>query len=97
MAVPASPPRPDADVPPARTFRWRRWIVLAVVAVIVGLAFWGAIDPYDERGYVAVPHGDHEHWVPRDRDPSVPISDFPTRPPGPDEMITPDGRIVPIR
>lgn len=79
---------------PSQRSSIRRWIVGAVIAVILGLAFYGAVEPYDERGYVAVPHGDHAHYVPRDRDPDVSISNFPTSPPGPNERIMPDGRVV---
>jgi len=74
----------------------RRVVLGLIIAVVLGLALYHAIEPYDERGYVGIPHGDHEHWVPRDRDPNVSISNFPTSPPGPNERITPDGRVVPL-
>jgi len=46
--------------------------------------------------YIRVEHGDHAHYYPPNRDPDVPLSEFPTRPPGPGERITPDGRIVKV-
>jgi hypothetical protein len=90
---------PDLNTPPVseapvRRSSIRKWIVGAIIAFVLALAFYGAVEPYDERGYVAVPHGDHSHYVPRDRDPNVSISDFPTSPPGPNERIMPDGRVV---
>jgi hypothetical protein len=88
-----SPPAPEA---PARRGSSRRWVFAAIAAIVLGFALYRAINPYDERGYVAIPHGDHEHWVPRDRDPSVSISNFPSVPPGPNERILPEGRVVPI-
>ncbi len=82
--------------PERRRFPVVRVVVIAIVAVILYMAIAHAVDPYDDRGIVAIPHGDHNHYVPRDRDPEVPISNFPTIPPGPDERLTPDGRIVPL-
>lgn len=75
----------------------RRLIVGAIVIFILGLALSKALDPYDARGIVGIPHGDHNHYVPRDRDQSVPISNFPTVPPTENERILPDGRVVPLQ
>jgi hypothetical protein len=36
----------------------------------------------------------HSHYVPRDRDPDVPLENFPTSPPRPNERIMPDGTVV---
>lgn len=69
---------------------------LALVAVIL-LAFimYEVVNPYRGQRYEEVPHGDHVHYVPKDRNPDVPIGEFPTEKPGPDERILPDGRVVP--
>ena len=75
-------------------FTVRRWIVFIFFVVLAALLMRPILDPYSEKGYMEVPHGNHVHYVPEDRDPNVDISGFPTRPPGPDERITPDGRIV---
>lgn len=50
---------------------------------------------FDHRPYYEVPHGNHTHYVAKDKDPSVSVGDFPTRPPGENERITPTGQIVP--
>jgi hypothetical protein len=50
---------------------------------------------FDSRPYFEVPHGSHTHYVAKDRDPNVSVSQFPTRPPGPNERITPQGQVVP--
>lgn len=55
---------------------------------------WTVINPYRGQDYEEIPHGDHSHYVPKDRNPEVPVSRFPTRPPEEGERITPDGRIV---
>lgn len=84
---------PPPGTPPRRR-RIRRWIAAALIVVVSVLVVSQALDPYDERGYMHVPHGDHTHYVPRDRDPTVPINRFPVIYPGPDERIMPDGRVV---
>jgi hypothetical protein len=64
--------------------------------MVLILVLRSVLDPYDERGIMTVPHGDHNHYVPQDRDPDVSISNFPVVYPGPGERIMPDGRIVPV-
>ena len=72
-----------------------RWILLVVLAIFFAIIMRQVLDPYGSKGYAEISHGHHVHYVPEDRDPNVPISNFPTRPPGPNERILPDGRIVP--
>lgn len=55
------------------------------------------INPYRNQRFEKIPRGDHAHYVPKNRNPDVPIDRFPTRKPGPDERITPDGKVVPRR
>ena len=50
---------------------------------------------FRKKPYVGVPHGNHVHYVPEDRDPDVPIDQFPMQEPDPGQRITPTGRIVP--
>ncbi|MDG5767866.1 hypothetical protein QA596_10345 [Balneolales bacterium ANBcel1] len=69
------------------------FIALAVMLTIFVVA--DSLGVFDSRPYREVPHGNHSHYVPHDRDPNVPISDFPTRPPREGERITPTGQIVP--
>lgn len=76
---------------------WRRWGLAIVLVAFFGYLLWQVVNPYRGQAYEEVPHGDHTHYVPRDRDTDVPISRFPTRPPGEGERITPDGNIVPER
>ncbi len=76
-------------------FTLRRWLVIAGFALLVWLMMGEVIDPYGEKGYMEINHGDHKHYLPEDRDPNVSISNFPRYPPGPNERITPTGEIVP--
>ena len=72
-----------------------RIFLLVVGAVLLFFVMQTVLNPFGDNEYAEIPHGDHSHYVPKDRDPDVPISNFPTRPPGNNERITPDGRIVP--
>ncbi len=71
-------------------------MLVGIAGFFLALALWSALHPFGERGYVAISHGDHTHYVPEDRDPEVSISNFPTTPPGPKERILPSGRTVPV-
>lgn len=73
----------------------RRWLVLLAAVVFFGIIFQDVLFPFSGRDYVEVSHGDHSHYVPEDRDPDVPIGNFPTRPPEANERIAPDGEILP--
>ena len=86
-----------AESPPHRS-RAKKWLRRALL--IAGALFFFAVlreafNPFGDQPYVKITHGDHVHYVPRDRDEKVSISKFPRVPPGPNEMITPEGRIVP--
>ena len=72
-----------------------RWIILIIAGALLVLVMRQVLNPFGDREYAEIPHGNHSHFVPKDRDPNVPLSSFPTRPPGPNERILPDGRIVP--
>ena len=95
--MPAQPtPSPQPDTAPAEsTAKRRRWILVGIAAFFLLFALINAIDPFGDKGYVGISHGDHTHYVPEDRDPDVSISNFPGEPPGPNERILPDGRVVP--
>lgn len=94
-APPLPPPLPPPPAPPRRSPL--RWILFGIAMLFLAVAISRALDPYDARGVASISHGDHTHYVPRDRDPEAPISNFPTTPPGPNERILPDGRVVPLR
>ncbi len=74
-----------------RVFKW----VVFVAALLFFLAvIRETVDPFGDQPYLEISHGDHVHFVPKDRDPNVSISNFPSQRPEPDEMITPEGRVV---
>lgn len=70
-------------------------IIAAIFFVIAAIAIFDAIDPFNESPYRAIPHGDHVHYVPVNKDPDAHLDDFPTQLPPPNMMIAPDGRVIP--
>jgi hypothetical protein len=72
----------------------KRLAVGLVVAVLGGILLLDALHVFDDAEYHVVPHGSHSHYVPRDRDPTVPLENFPTSPPRPGERILPNGEVV---
>ena len=74
--------------------KWFRWAVLALLAAMFVAVMTTVLNPYGDQEWLEIPHGDHSHFVPRGWD-GTNLSSFPRRPPGPNEKILPDGRIVP--
>ena len=72
----------------------RRWIWIAVAAVFFTFVVYQVLNPFPDQPYMEIPHGNHVHYVPKDRNPDVPMNRYPTQPPGPNERILPDGRVV---
>ena len=71
-----------------------KYLFIAIVLVCAGFALADSLGAFNQKHYKAVSHGSHNHYVPFDRDPAVPLSDFPTEEPGPNERITAQGKIV---
>jgi len=73
----------------------KKRLAFAIVVVGIGVVLLlDALHVFDDAEYLVVPHGSHSHYVPRDRDPAVPLENFPTSPPRPGERIMPDGTVV---
>ena len=81
--------------PRSRTKQALKWAALVAGLLFFFLVVREAVDPFGDDEYLEISHGDHSHYVPRDRAENVSISKFPTKPPGPNEKITPEGRVVP--
>lgn len=71
-----------------------RWVFFTLVIIFFGFVIADSLGTFNTKPYDEIPHGDHVHYVPKNRDPNVSVSQFPTQPPGPGEVITPQGRIV---
>ncbi len=86
-----------APATPTSAHRWRKRILLAMVALFFTYIFFTEVlDPWGDAPYIEIPHGDHTHYLPQGVNlDQINVSDFPTSPPGPNEEITFDGRIVP--
>lgn len=72
-----------------------RTILLTVLAVFLVLAVLDSLGVFDDRPYFEVPHGNHTHYVPRECEPALPVSQSPTTRPGPGQKVDCQGRIVP--
>jgi hypothetical protein len=72
----------------------RRRILIAVAALFFAFVMYQVLNPFPDQPYMEISHGDHIHYVPKDRNQDVPLNRFPTQPPGPNERILPDGRVV---
>ncbi len=77
------------------TRRNLRRLMLIMAAVILFIVMRRVMNPFGDKDYAEIPHGNHVHYVPKDRDHDVPLSRFPTEPPAENERILPDGRVVP--
>ncbi len=72
-----------------------KWIGFALLIGFLGLAFAASLGAFDNKHYYEVPHGSHTHYVAKDKDPELSISNFPTRPPRAGERISPTGQFIP--
>lgn len=91
--APAPPPAAPASAParPHPLLRPRALVGLVLVVVVGYFVLRTVLNPYGDGDIVEVPHGNHSHFVPRDRNPDASISNFPTSRPGPDQCVTRDG------
>lgn len=81
--VPASAPR----------FTARRLVLAAVALVVLFFVMRRVLDPFGSEEYLEISHGNHAHFVPKNRDPEASISNFPTQRPAPGQCITPTGPV----
>lgn len=72
-----------------------RWIFIGLALVLAVVILADTQGAFDDLPYVEVPHGSHSHYLPKDCGADLNAGNFPTRPPGPGERISCDGRIVP--
>lgn len=77
-----------------RAKRVLKWVVILAALLFFVSVLRESLDPFGDQPFLEISHGDHVHYVPRDRDPQVSIGNFPTQKPGPNETITPEGRVV---
>gem|GEM_PF-2473621 len=71
-----------------------KYVLIATVLVMAGFAMADALGYFNSKSYTKVSKGSHAHYVPNSRDPDVSIDRFPKRPPGPNEKISPNGKMI---
>lgn len=79
------------------TRRRRLNIVLALIAIaFVSVVLVDALDLLSDQTWSEVPHGNHSHFVPNDRDDGVSISDCPQRPPSSQEILSSQCQLIQV-
>jgi|AntDeeMinimDraft_5_1070356.scaffolds.fasta_scaffold28226_2 hypothetical protein len=71
-----------------------KYIVIVIIFILAGFAMADSLVFFNPKPYTKVSKGSHAHYVPDNRDPDVPITRFPKRPPRAGEKITPKGQII---
>lgn len=72
-----------------------RNILLAILGLFLAFVVLDSLGVFDDRPYFEVPHGNHTHYVPKDCEPALPVSQAPTSRPAPGQKVDCQGQIVP--
>lgn len=72
-----------------------RFYLLLVLGLMLLIVLVDSVGTFNTLSYNEVPHGSHTHYVPKDCEPPLPVSDAPTRRPAENETIDCQGNIVP--
>ena len=72
-----------------------RTVLIAILGLFLAFVVLDSLGTFDNRPYFEVPHGNHTHYVPKDCQPKLPISQAPTSRPGPGQTVDCQGQIVP--
>lgn len=72
-----------------------RKILIAILGLFLGFVILDSLGIFDNRPYFEVPHGNHTHYVPKDCQPALPVSQAPMARPGPGQKVDCQGQIVP--
>lgn len=76
--------------------RTLRWVLVLALGLFFGVVLADALGLFaPETPYRVIHHPTHSHYIPKECPEDVSASLFPTQPPGPDERITCEGRVVP--
>ncbi len=76
--------------------RSSRRLVFWLVAIVLIATFVlpEVLDPYGDKEWTEINHGNHVHFVPEGRDMDVPLDRFPTTEPMANQQILLDGSVV---
>lgn len=64
-------------------------ILFVSIALLRAVGFWDDGLPYN-----AINHGDHKHYMPKDKDENIGLDDCPTHPPDAESILTSQCQIV---
>jgi len=71
-----------------------RFYLLLVIGIFLLFVGVDSLAIFDTKSYSEVPHGSHTHYVPKDCDPPLAVSNAPTRRPTENERIDCQGQYV---
>ncbi len=77
---------------PGKTRYW----LLALLGLFLLFVLMDSLSAFNSDPWMEVPHGNHSHYVPKDCEPPLPVSDAPTQRPEPGQTVDCMGNIVPI-
>jgi hypothetical protein len=69
-----------------------RFYLLIVIGTFLLFVMVDSVGVFDSKSYNEVPHGSHTHYVPKDCDPPLAVSNAPTRRPAQNEHIDCQGQ-----
>ena len=72
-----------------------RTILIGLLGLFLAFVVLDSLGVFDSRPYFEVPHGSHTHYVPKDCEPPLNVSQAPTSRPGPGQKVDCQGQIVP--
>ncbi len=71
-----------------------RTILIALLGFFLAFVLLDSTGLFDSRSYFEVPHGSHTHYVPKECEPALPVSQSPTTRPREGEKVDCTGQIV---
>lgn len=76
--------------------RRARFYVFLILGIFLTIVLVDSVAIFDTKSYNEVPHGSHTHYVPKDCEPPLAVSDAPTRRPNQNEIIDCQGQYVTV-
>ncbi len=77
--------------------RRARFYIFLILGIFLTIVLVDSVAIFDSKPYNEVPHGSHTHYVPKDCEPPLAVSDAPTRRPSANEIIDCQGQYVTVQ
>lgn len=86
-------PEPVSAPSTSNRARLRRWVI-GLALVLVGVVLIDALGVFDDTPFVKISHGNHSHYMPKERADGITAGNCPTRPPLAEEYLSPQCQII---